>query len=183
MTRPPSLPPSLSPALPPSSTTPSSRPTPPSLTSSTMPAFTAPPSLPPSLQYDSLLSPDAPLSRFLNDARVQEAIHVRGENLPGVGMEAKDGGLPTGKEGEREGGRREGDMLRHDQMSCLLFLPPSFLPSLPRSLLLRRRQPALVHLQRRDHHDLHKTLTFLPSLPPSQATATGLGPSATTGSP
>lgn len=36
------------------------------------------------LTYDALLAPTAPLSVFLNDARAQKAIHVRGPKLPGV---------------------------------------------------------------------------------------------------
>lgn len=46
------------------------------------------------LSYDALLAPDSALSVYLNDARVQEAIHVRGKAfLPGVGTEDTTGEL------------------------------------------------------------------------------------------
>ena len=36
------------------------------------------------IQYDPMISPNGPFMRFMNDPEVQEMIHVRGNNLPGL---------------------------------------------------------------------------------------------------
>ena len=112
------------------------------------------------------------------------------------------GCLQVRRERGREGGGKEtcSDMTRfRAYFSCL---PPSFPPflapsfpgdgnwpwsicndgitmtytrrslSFPPSLLPRRRQPALVHLQRRDHHDPRPSLQHAPH--PSRATRRGV---------
>jgi hypothetical protein len=35
------------------------------------------------IQYDNIIKPTGPFSRFFNDPHIQESLHVRGNNLPG----------------------------------------------------------------------------------------------------
>ena len=47
------------------------------------------------INYDNIIKPEGPFNRFFNDPAIQEILHVRGRNLPGLNFEPESNGAPT----------------------------------------------------------------------------------------